>query len=228
MASCRSKQVTSTHQSTAARQAAGALPPGLTSCVAPRLAAMTAPPTGTMKFLSVLCTTASTRPLRHAEHTCRQASRQQPRQVLLIEYWARQKGRGEAGRQAGRHDAYLGAQYCRLHTVGVVDDVCDPGLLAQLGHCRPDQGGAAAAGWRGGGLVARIRAERGTPVQVLLSGCGSPLSSTTRQGGNEQRLRVEQATRTCHNVVRRPWCKAAGGGEDAGNGLRTQACHLLL
>ena len=24
-----------------------------------------------MKFLSVLCTTASTRPLRHAEHTCR-------------------------------------------------------------------------------------------------------------------------------------------------------------
>ena len=35
-----------------------------------RPAATTAPPTGTMKFLSVLCTTASTRPRRHAAVTC--------------------------------------------------------------------------------------------------------------------------------------------------------------
>ena len=40
-------------------------------------AAMTAPPTGTIKFLSVDCTTASTLPLRQAAVTCKATSQLQ-------------------------------------------------------------------------------------------------------------------------------------------------------
>mmetsp|Transcript_27569 Transcript_27569/g.70229 ORF Transcript_27569/g.70229 Transcript_27569/m.70229 type:complete len:224 (+) Transcript_27569:2190-2861(+) len=48
------------------------------------LSATMAPPTGTMKFLSVLCTMASTRPLRHADVTSRHSAAACTPYALLI------------------------------------------------------------------------------------------------------------------------------------------------